>query len=84
MGPNNGEVKSFYKVTAMSAAFRVFDEKLDAILKECMEKAADPEARQYVIKLQMDVWRLRIEMTQAQQLTMISESLKEIAAKFIA
>ncbi len=65
------ETKAFYLVTGMSEAFRKFD---DGVMK-----AEIPAKQIQAVDMTMKLWNLRIQMAQAQQLTMISESLKTIS-----
>ncbi len=58
------ETKAFYLVTGMSEAFRKWEKDVvDALNGEEL----------------MELWKARIALAQAQQLTMISESLKTIS-----
>lgn len=69
------EQKSFYLVTAMSESFRRFDEKCSQAIKDTDPKS--PEIAD-AVKSQFRLWEMRIQMAQAQQLTMINETLKKI------
>lgn len=69
--------KSFYKITAMSDVFRKFD---DAVRHEFGDEVVKAQGLDG-LRVLVDIWALRIQLAQAQQLTMISESLKKLCEK---
>ncbi len=74
----NEEKKSFFNVIGMSDSFREFD----AICKPVIAKGMSPDAvdkdKVAFVNISMKLWELRFQLAQAQQLTVISESLKRI------